>query len=176
PWVLSARSEQALAAQAGRLASFVEERPEVGLADVGFSLLSTRAVLEHRAVVVGAERDQLLGGLRGLAGGFAGGLDGAGVVLGSVAATAASGPVLVFPGQGSQWLGMADGLLASSPVFAGRMDECGAALSEFVSWKLDEVLSDEGMLARVDVVQPVLWAVMVSLAAVWEDCGVVPSA
>ncbi|WP_406473763.1 SDR family NAD(P)-dependent oxidoreductase [Streptomyces platensis] len=180
PWVLSARSEQALVAQASRLASFVEERPEVGLADVGFSLLSTRAVLEHRAVVVGAEREQLLGGLRGLAGGvaggFAGGLDGAGVVQGSVAATAASGAVLVFPGQGSQWLGMADELLASSPVFAGRMAECGAALSEFVSWKLDEVLSDEDALARVDVVQPVLWAVMVSLAAVWEDCGVVPSA
>ncbi|MGY4951328.1 SDR family NAD(P)-dependent oxidoreductase [Streptomyces nigrescens] len=172
PWVLSARSEEALAAQAERLASFVEGRPELGLADVGFSLLSTRAELEHRAVVVGAEKGQLLSGLRGLAGG----LEGPGVVRGSVAATAASGAVLVFPGQGSQWLGMADELLANSPVFAGRMAECGEALSEFVSWKLDEVLSDEDMLARVDVVQPVLWAVMVSLAAVWEDCGVVPSA
>ncbi|WP_449344115.1 SDR family NAD(P)-dependent oxidoreductase [Streptomyces nigrescens] len=172
PWVLSARSEEALAAQAERLASFVEDRPELGLADVGFSLLSTRAELEHRAVVVGAEKDQLLSGLRGLAGG----LEGPGVVRGSVAATAASGAVLVFPGQGSQWLGMADELLANSPVFAGRMAECGEALSEFVSWKLDEVLSDEDMLARVDVVQPVLWAVMVSLAAVWEDCGVVPAA
>ncbi|MFC9878547.1 SDR family NAD(P)-dependent oxidoreductase [Streptomyces libani] len=172
PWVLSARSEEALAAQAERLVSFVEGRPELGLADVGFSLLSTRAELEHRAVVVGAEKDQLLSGLRGLAGG----LEGPGVVRGSVAATAASGAVLVFPGQGSQWLGMADELLANSPVFAGRMAECGEALSEFVSWKLDEVLSDEDMLARVDVVQPVLWAVMVSLAAVWEDCGVVPAA
>ncbi|MEW9518250.1 SDR family NAD(P)-dependent oxidoreductase [Streptomyces tubercidicus] len=168
PWVLSARSEQALVAQAGQLASFVEERPELGLADVGFSLLSTRAELEHRAVVVGADRDQLLGGLRGL--------DGPGVVRGGVAAAAASGAVLVFPGQGSQWLGMAGQLLAESPVFAGRMAECGVALSEFVSWDLMAVLSDEGMLARVDVVQPVLWAVMVSLAAVWEDCGVVPSA
>ncbi|WP_406473765.1 SDR family NAD(P)-dependent oxidoreductase [Streptomyces platensis] len=180
PWVLSARSEQALVAQAGRLVSFVEGRAELDPVDVGFSLLSTRAVLEHRAVVVGAEREQLLGGLRGLAGGvaggFAGGLDGAGVVQGSVAATAASGAVLVFPGQGSQWLGMADELLAASPVFAGRMAECGAVLSEFVSWDLMAVLSDEDMLARVDVVQPVLWAVMVSLAAVWEDCGVVPSA
>ncbi|MYT15957.1 rifamycin polyketide synthase modules 9 and 10 [Streptomyces sp. SceaMP-e96] len=172
PWVLSARSEEALAAQAERLASFVEDRPELGLADVGFSLLSTRAELEHRAVVVGAEKDQLLSGLRGLAGG----LEGPGVVRGSVAATAASGAVLVFPGQGSQWLGMADELRESSPVFAQRMADCGAALSEFVSWKLDEVLSDEDMLARVDVVQPVLWAVMVSLAAVWEDCGVVPAA
>ncbi|MGY5138726.1 type I polyketide synthase, partial [Streptomyces nigrescens] len=84
PWALSARSEEALAAQAGRLVSFVEGRPELGLADVGFSLLSTRAELEHRAVVVGADVDQLLSGLRGLAGG----LEGPGVVRGSVAATA----------------------------------------------------------------------------------------
>ncbi|WP_432143704.1 type I polyketide synthase [Streptomyces sp. bgisy084] len=172
PWVLSARSEQALSAQAGRLASFVADRPELDPADVGFSLLSTRAGLEYRAVVLAADGEEALSGLRGLAAG----VDPAGVVRGSTGSGAGSRVALVFPGQGSQWHGMADELLAVSPVFAGRMAECGAALSEFVSWKLDEVLSDEDMLARVDVVQPVLWAVMVSLAAVWEDCGVVPSA
>ncbi|GAO07616.1 type I polyketide synthase [Streptomyces lydicamycinicus] len=172
PWVLSARSEQALSAQAERLASFVAEHPELDATDVGFSLLSTRAGLEYRAVVLGADREESLSGVRGLAGG----LDPAGVVRGSTGTGAGSRVALVFPGQGSQWLGMADQLLATSPVFAGRMAECGAALSEFVPWKLDEVLSDEDALARVDVVQPVLWAVMVSLAAVWEDCGVVPAA
>ncbi|WJY36739.1 type I polyketide synthase [Streptomyces sp. P9-2B-2] len=172
PWVLSARSEQALGAQAGRLASFVADRPGLDPADVGFSLLSTRAGLECRAVVLGGDGEGLLDGLRGLAAG----VDPAGVVRGASGTGAGSRVALVFPGQGSQWLGMADDLLASSPVFAGRMAECGAALSEFVSWKLDEVLSDEDALARVDVVQPVLWAVMVSLAAVWADCGVVPSA
>ncbi|UYB43885.1 SDR family NAD(P)-dependent oxidoreductase [Streptomyces sp. Je 1-4] len=180
PWVLSARSEQALAAQAERLASFVEDRlegrpedrRELDPADVGFSLLSSRAGLEYRSVVLGADGAELLAGLKGVAGG----LDPAGVVRGSTGTGAGTRVALVFPGQGSQWLGMADELLAMSPVFAGRMAECGEALSEFVSWKLDEVLSDEDMLARVDVVQPVLWAVMVSLAAVWEDCGVVPAA
>ncbi|WP_370682725.1 SDR family NAD(P)-dependent oxidoreductase [Streptomyces lydicamycinicus] len=172
PWVLSARSEQALVAQAGRLASFVADRPELDPADVGFSLLSTRAGLEYRAVVLGADGADLLEGLRGLAAG----MDPAGVVRGSTGTGAGTRVALVFPGQGSQWLGMADQLLANSPVFAGRMAECGAALSEFVSWDLMAVLSDEDALARVDVVQPVLWAVMVSLAAVWEDCGVVPSA
>ncbi|MEI5131198.1 acyltransferase domain-containing protein [Streptomyces libani] len=172
PWVLSARSEQALAAQAERLASFVAEHPELDATDLGFSLLSTRAGLEYRSVVLGADREESLSGVRGLAGG----LDPAGVVRGSTGTGAGTRVALVFPGQGSQWLGMADELRDSSPVFAGRMAECGEALSEFVSWKLDEVLSDEDMLARVDVVQPVLWAVMVSLAAVWEDCGVVPSA
>ncbi|NMM92607.1 hypothetical protein B2J88_51755 [Rhodococcus sp. SRB_17] len=84
--------------------------------------------------------------------------------------------VFVFPGQGAQWVGMAVELLGSSPVFASRMGECREALSGFVGWDLLEVLSDEGALARVDVVQPVSWAVMVSLAAVWESFGVRPSA
>ncbi|MFM9559444.1 acyltransferase domain-containing protein, partial [Streptomyces caniscabiei] len=79
------------------------------------------------------------------------------------------GPVFVFPGQGSQWAGMAVELLVTSPVFAARMAECERALSVFVDWSLSEVLSDEGELARVDVVQPVLWAVMVSLAEVWRS-------
>ncbi|MDF5759426.1 acyltransferase domain-containing protein, partial [Spongiactinospora sp. TRM90649] len=82
----------------------------------------------------------------------------------------------VFPGQGSQWIGMAAGLLESSPVFAARMAECERALSEFVDWSLLEIISEGGSLERVDVVQPVLWAVNVSLAALWESAGVVPSA
>ncbi|MCF3148071.1 SDR family NAD(P)-dependent oxidoreductase, partial [Streptomyces platensis] len=121
PWVLSARSEQALVAQAGRLASFVVDRPGLDPADVGFSLLSTRAGLEYRAVVLGDGPEGLLDGLRGLAAG----VDPAGVVRGATGTGAGSRVALVFPGQGSQWLGMADELLASSPVFAGRMAECG---------------------------------------------------
>ncbi|WP_425578351.1 SDR family NAD(P)-dependent oxidoreductase, partial [Streptomyces albiaxialis] len=164
PWVVSARSERALAAQAERLASFLEERPELSPVDVGSALLNSRAALEYRAVVPGGD----LGALRAL--------DGPAVVRGSVEAVSASGAVLVFPGQGSQWLGMADELLVSSPVFVGRMNECATALSEFVDWELLSVLGDEDMLARVDVIQPVLWAVMVSLAAVWEESGVTPAA
>ncbi|WP_425578366.1 SDR family NAD(P)-dependent oxidoreductase, partial [Streptomyces albiaxialis] len=164
PWVVSGRSEGALVAQAGRLASFLEERPELSPVDVGSALLNGRAALEYRAVVPGGDLDALRA------------LDGSGVVRGSTGTGAGSRVVLVFPGQGSQWLGMADELLASSPVFAERMNECGAALSEFVDWELLSVLGDEDMLARVDVIQPVLWAVMVSLAAVWEESGVTPAA
>ncbi|OSC55193.1 hypothetical protein B5181_36410, partial [Streptomyces sp. 4F] len=71
----------------------------------------------------------------------------------------------VFPGQGSQWAGMATELLATSPVFASRVAECAAALEPFVDWSLPDVLNGvEGAasLERVDVVQPALWAVMVS--------------
>ncbi|WP_126896613.1 type I polyketide synthase, partial [Streptomyces sp. WAC 01420] len=81
----------------------------------------------------------------------------------------------VFPGQGSQWSGMAVELLGSSAVFAARFGECERALEPFVDWSLAEVVRS-GVYDRVDVVQPVLWAVMVSLAAVWESVGVRPDA
>ncbi|WP_226030984.1 acyltransferase domain-containing protein, partial [Streptomyces hyderabadensis] len=86
--------------------------------------------------------------------------------------------VFVFPGQGSQWVGMAVGLLDASPVFLESMVACGEVLGEFVEWDLLEVVrgGGAGVLERVDVVQPVLWAVMVSLAAVWRACGVEPAA
>ncbi|WP_228122185.1 type I polyketide synthase [Saccharothrix syringae] len=157
PWVLSARTPEALRAQAARLLPVVVDRSPV---DVGFSLLS-RSVFEYRAVVVG----------------------GAGA-LAAVAAgeqpVAAPGPgggvVFVFPGQGAQWVGMAVGLLESSGVFARRLGECAAVLDPLTGWSLlDAVRSGTGF-DRVDVVQPVLFAVMVSLAEVWRWLGVVPSA
>ena len=63
-----------------------------------------------------------------------------------------------------------------SPVFAARLAECSAALEPLTGWRLEDVLADECALGRVDVVQPVLWAVMVSLAAVWDAAGVMPDA
>ncbi|WP_159056766.1 acyltransferase domain-containing protein, partial [Streptomyces yokosukanensis] len=84
--------------------------------------------------------------------------------------------VFVFPGQGAQWVGMAVGLLRESVVFAEWMGRCGEALAPFVGWSLVDVLGDEEALERVDVVQPVLWAVMVSLAGLWRSVGVEPVA
>ncbi len=167
PWVLSARSAAAVAAQAGRLAVV-----DAAVADVGWALVDQRSVFEHRAVVWGASRSSLLAGLGAVASG-----QGAGnAATGSVASGA--GPVFVFPGQGSQWLGMGRELLDASPVFAARLAECAAALSSYVDWSVRDVLTgaDDAWLGRVDVVQPVLWAVHVSLAAVWESLGVRPAA
>ena len=79
--------------------------------------------------------------------------------------------VFVFPGQGGQWAGMGRDLAASSPVFAARLAECSRALASYVDWSLDDVLAGAPGapgLDRADVVQPVLWAVMVSLVAVWR--------
>ncbi|HEV2637463.1 MAG TPA: type I polyketide synthase [Actinocrinis sp.] len=171
PWVLSARSHAALKDQARRLAEHLETHPDADLADVGFSLATTRSVFSHRAVVVGADRHRLLGGVHAIAAGE----DALGLVSG-VAAGSSVGPVFVFPGQGSQWVGMARDLVASSEAFATRLSECAAVLDGLVGWSLWDALDDADLLARVDVVQPVLCAVMVSLAAVWRSAGVVPSA
>jgi acyl transferase domain-containing protein/acyl carrier protein len=170
PWVLSGRTSEALRAQASRLLSFVETDPGADPVDVGSSLATTRSVFEHRAVVVADERAGFETGLRAVATGVAS----PGVVQGS--GLKAGKAVFVFPGQGSQWPGMALELVECSPVFAERMGECAAALSTFVDWSLTDVLGDAEALGRVDVVQPVLWAVMVSLAAVWRSFGVEPAA
>ncbi|WJD95171.1 type I polyketide synthase [Streptomyces antimycoticus] len=172
-WVVSGRGAEGLRAQAGRLRDFVAERPEYGAADVALSLVTTRSVLEHRAVVVGSDRQELLAGLGAVAEKSAH----PGVVVGESATPGRS--VFVFPGQGAQWVGMAVGLMESSPVFAEAMAECEAALAPHVDWSLAEVLRGaDGAPGydREDVVQPVLFAVMVSLARLWRSVGVLPDA
>ncbi|MFD9209459.1 type I polyketide synthase [Streptomyces sioyaensis] len=175
PWVVSGRSATALRAQAERLASWAETAGRSPV-DTGHALVASRAALEHRAVVVGTDQDALIAGLRAVAEGETP----AGAVVGDADALEGDADVVfVFPGQGSQWVGMAVELLDSSPVFAGRLAECAAALEPFVDWSLTGVLRGvEGApgLDRVDVVQPVLWAVMVSLAEVWRAHGVEPAA
>ncbi|MEU1807304.1 SDR family NAD(P)-dependent oxidoreductase, partial [Streptomyces sp. NPDC019937] len=114
PWVLSGRSARAVEAQAGRLAEFLDERAPSAV-DVGLSLVTTRAALEHRAVVLGADDDALRAGLAGL--------DGPSVVSGVVSEGRAA---WMFTGQGSQRLGMGRELYGAFPVFARVLDEvCG---------------------------------------------------
>ncbi|MFJ3941753.1 SDR family NAD(P)-dependent oxidoreductase, partial [Streptomyces parvus] len=173
PLVLSARSEDALRAQAEQLRQLVDVAQEPEPALFGRALATTRARFTHRAAVVAQDADGLRSGLAALA---------AGDTSPNLVNGAADGPVrpvFVFPGQGAQWTGMAAGLLESSPVFAARMAECAAALESFTDWRLlDVVRGEEGTPGydRVDVIQPVLWAVMVSLAELWRACGVTPAA
>ncbi|MFD5437541.1 type I polyketide synthase, partial [Kitasatospora sp. NPDC127067] len=173
PWVLSGRTAEAVKAQAERLHTYLTEHPELSSVDVGHSLATTRTAFEHRAAVVGDDRAALLGGLAALAAG-----DRApGLVEGTVARSART--VFVFPGQGSQWAGMARELLDHAPAFADRITACERALAPHLDWSLLAVLRDEPdapPLDRVDVVQPVLWAVMVSLAELWRAHGIVPDA
>ncbi|WP_413116699.1 type I polyketide synthase [Streptomyces sp. CY1] len=162
PWVLSARTRQALRGQAERLLDHFDHHDphELSAADVGYSLATTRTLLEHRAVVFGREelaalKEQLPGPVLGTAG-------------------EPGRTVFVFPGQGSQWSGMGLALLAESAVFEARMRECARALSRFVDWDLFDVLCEP--MTGDDVVQPATFAVMVSLAELWRSHGVRPDA
>ncbi|MBP8539160.1 type I polyketide synthase, partial [Streptomyces sp. MK37H] len=170
PWVVSGKSEVGLRGQAARLAGY-----EGGgsLADVGWSLVASRAALECRSVVLAGDRDAAVSGL----GAVAEGVPAAGVVSG--VADVRGRVVFVFPGQGSQWQGMAVELLDSSPVFAQRLAECDAALRPYVEWSVVDVVRGvvgAPSLERIEVLQPVLFAVNVSLAAVWCAVGVEPAA
>ncbi|WP_405084876.1 amino acid adenylation domain-containing protein [Microbispora sp. NBC_01389] len=172
PWVVSGRSAAALRAQAATLASFAESRPDVRPYDVGRAL-TTRSAFEHRAVLVGRGREEFLDGLAAVAANA----EAAGVVRGAARATGRT--VFVFPGHGSHWAGMGAGLLDTEPAFAAEMAACDAALREHVDWSLLDVLRGvpgAPPLEGEDVVQPAVFAVMVSLAAVWRSYGVEPAA
>lgn len=178
PLVLSGRSDAAVATLARNLLARVEADPELSPDDLGWSLATTRTTgLARRAVLLAADREEVVRGLRAVAeGGFAPLLfrtaPGAGVEGGG-------GVVQVFPGLGSQWPGMALDLLDASPVFRSRMEDCARALEPLVPWSLHDVLRGAAgapTLDEVDVVLPVLFAVSVSLSALWSSCGVEPAA
>ncbi|HEV2636980.1 MAG TPA: type I polyketide synthase [Actinocrinis sp.] len=168
-WVLSARTPAALRAQAQRLHAHVTDAPDLHPADVGMSLALGRSRFGERAVLVGRDRTELLGALDELS------------RAETVGATAGKPDkvVFVFPGLGTQWPGMARELLGSSPVFAARMAECTDAFAAYADWSVLSVLRlDEGAppIDQVDVLQPVLFSVLVSLAAVWQAHGIEPAA
>ncbi|MCF3118695.1 SDR family NAD(P)-dependent oxidoreductase [Streptomyces arenae] len=170
PVVVSGASRAALRAQARRLLDRVEADEQLRPRDVGFATATTRSVFAHRAVVVAADRAELVAGLTALAAGTPSPL----VVDGTAGSPA--GVVWAFPGQGPQWAGMALDLWERLPVFAARMDACADLLDGLVDWSLREALADEDALLRMDVMQPALFAVQVSLAEVWRAAGVAPDA
>nr|ARV85761.1 PieA2 type I PKS [Candidatus Streptomyces philanthi bv. triangulum] len=170
PIVLSARDAQALRAQAAQLATYLGERPEADPYAIAHTLLTGRATLEHRAVLLTHDRDHLLDALHALAKDE----EHPSVVTGQ--GRNHSRPVFVFPGQGSQWTGMATDLLDTSEVFRQSIAECENALAPYVDWSLTDVLTNGQPIERVDIVQPALFAVMISLARVWESLGVQPTA
>ncbi|MDT8912318.1 SDR family NAD(P)-dependent oxidoreductase [Amycolatopsis sp. PS_44_ISF1] len=174
PIVVSGRTPEAVRAQADALATHLDAHLGLGLARAGKALLDTRSAFSHRAVVVGEDRAEVVRGLRAIAAGEHGDQAATGVarVLGR-------GPVWVFPGQGSQWPGMAAELLTQSPVFAARFEECDRALTPHLGWSVLAVARGAqapGSPEHPDVVQPLLFSFVVGLAALWRSYGVEPSA
>ncbi|CKM60224.1 polyketide synthase [Mycobacterium tuberculosis] len=169
-WVISGKTASALAAQAGRLGRYVRARPALDVVDVGYSLVSTRSVFDHRAVVVGQTRDELLAGL---AGGVAGRPE-AGVVCG--VGKPAGKTAFVFAGQGSQWLGMGSELYAAYPVFAEALDAVVDELDRHLRYPLRDVIwgHDQDLLNTTEFAQPALFAVEVALYRLLMSWGVRP--
>ncbi|MFE2616399.1 type I polyketide synthase, partial [Micromonospora chalcea] len=159
PWVVSGRSERGLVGQAGRLASFVRGRSDLSVADVSWSLVRSRAALEHRAVVWGSSVDELVAGLSVVAEGRS-----AGVV-------SAGRRAVLFTGQGSQRAGMGRELYDAFPVFASAFDEVCVRFDGLLPRALrDVVFAETGSETAALVDQTVfaqagLFAVEVAL---WE--------
>ncbi|MET0135976.1 MAG: type I polyketide synthase [Kibdelosporangium sp.] len=170
PWVISGRTPEALTAQAARLLSHVASRPELNLADVAYSLATTRADFDHRAAVVGADRAKLLRGL-GL---LARGESGHGVVRGTARRTGKT--AFMFTGQGSQRLRMGEQLHAEYPAFAEAFDEVVAALDKGLDLPLRGVIwgDDEELVNQTVFAQAGLFAVEVALFRLLASFGVRP--
>ncbi|AZQ70587.1 SDR family NAD(P)-dependent oxidoreductase [Streptomyces luteoverticillatus] len=168
PLIVSGRDDDALRQQAQQLIDRVDA---ARLLDLGYSTATMRSVFEHRAVVLAEDSAMLKAALEAVAAG-----ESSADVVSGVAASAGGKTVFVFPGQGTQWAGMAVPLLDESPVFAEAMARCEAALAGLVDWKLTDILDDENALHRVDIVQPACFAIMVSLAELWKSMGLQPDA
>ena len=171
-WALSARTDRSLRTFAGRLRRYAEGcDTDAELADAG-RRLARRTRLDARAVVIAEDRGDLIDGLRAIQ-------NGAEHPCVTLSTAGPVEPVFVFPGQGSQWAGMASELMADSQVFDDWVTRCDRALSTHLDWSVRDVLlgdPDAPELDAVDVVQPVLFAVMVSLAQLWRSAGVEPTA
>ncbi|MGX1887853.1 type I polyketide synthase, partial [Streptomyces sp. NPDC055287] len=169
---LSSKSPEALRDQAARLARHLEDHPELPLSAVGHALVTTRTLFDHRAVVTATDRAEGLAALQALRTGLPHS------ALTTGAPIAPGKTVFVFPGQGSQYPGMAHRLYRTSRPFADALDEACAAFDPYLGHRLQDVLwgNHTDQLERVEVVQPALFAVMTSLARLWQHHGIRPDA
>ncbi len=172
PLALSAKAEPALAEIAERLAAHLQENPDLDPTDVAYSLATTRSAFEHRAVVLGADREELLASLASLANG-----DPSPNVL---SARAKDGKLAyLFTGQGSQRLGMGQELYESDPHFRAAFDAACEQLDLHLETPLKEIVFAEGKKAAAKLedtahAQPALFAIEIALYEALSKRGLKP--
>ncbi|WP_143676049.1 type I polyketide synthase, partial [Streptomyces milbemycinicus] len=175
PWMVSAKSEQALQAQAAQLRTYLTAHPEVGLADIGYALASGRTAFDHRAVLLGPDREAFLEEL----GALGAGEEHTGLVRG--VASGAGKLAFVCSGQGTQRPRMGHELYHAFPLFAAAMDEACAHLDPHLDHPLRDVMFAEPgtdtaqLLHQTRYAQPALFALQVALhRLVTEHYGLTP--
>ncbi|MFF6888798.1 SDR family NAD(P)-dependent oxidoreductase [Streptomyces sp. NPDC012421] len=175
PWLLSARTPEALRALAGRLHDRLDGRTDDTAALAG-ALAGGRSALEHRASFAAAGPGEARAALRRLA-------DGVADARTSVREAARDEPprtAFLFTGQGSQRAGMGRELYDSEPVFAAAFDAVCAAVDVHLGRSLKEIVfaADDtgGVLHRTEFTQPALFALETALFRLLEHRGVTPDA
>ncbi len=171
---LSAKSSTALRELAEAYAAHVRELDTSALADLCYTAAVHRSHHDTRLAVQGASGAELAE----LLAAYARGEEPRGVSAGTVPRGRAPGLVFVFPGQGAQWRQMGRRLLDQQPIFRASLERTEVALRPHVDWSLLEELTSDGTshVDRVDVVQPMLFAIQVALAELWRSWGVEPDA
>ncbi|MGW7311411.1 type I polyketide synthase, partial [Streptomyces sp. NPDC054835] len=178
-WALSAVTEQALRAQAGKLSEHLRRHPGHRPVDVGYSLLTTRTALEHRAVLAGRDREELLRDLEAFASGRP--------TTALRHERTSPGPLaMMFTGGGSGRPGMGRDLYAAFPAFAEAFDAVCAELDRHLPHPLRPLVLGEGrgggpgaehadrLLAGQAYAQPALFAIEVALYRLFASWGVEP--
>lgn len=170
--VLSARSNAALSALAGRYADHLQLRPDQALADVCHSAAIGRAAMPQRLALLAADRQTMVAQLRAAAQGEPAGW------RGQATASGRHRIAFVFTGQGAQYAGMGRELYTSEPVFRQVIDRCAAVLDAGLPKPLARLLFEDdgdGLLDQTGCTQPALYALEVALAALWRHWGVEPT-
>ncbi|MFW0151011.1 beta-ketoacyl synthase N-terminal-like domain-containing protein [Mycobacterium sp. smrl_JER01] len=170
--VVSGRSPERIAAQAAMLADWMSgPGADAALADIAHTLNHHRSQHSKFATVAARDRDQAIAGLRALADGQ--------TAPGVVAAQAGGrrrGTVFVYSGQGSQWPGMAQRLLADEPAFAQALTEIEPVFVEQVGFSLHDIIAGAAPISGDAQVQPVLMGLQLALTELWRSYGVHPDA
>ncbi|WUK15735.1 SDR family NAD(P)-dependent oxidoreductase [Kitasatospora sp. NBC_00374] len=164
PWLLSARTAEALPVQAARLLAHLAATPAVDPLDLGFSLATTRAALPHRAALVAADTEDFQRDLQALAEG--------GQVLQDAVADGPS--AFLFTGQGSQRAAMGEELYAAYPAYRAAFDEVCAELDRYLERPLREAIADAELVNETGFTQPALFALEVALFRLLESWGLRP--